>query len=70
MAHESSPATAPVHVSRYPVLSGTAAWCLAVLAISLGVLLAFVAVHYLWAQGRSSLARDLERASPVAEPRP
>jgi hypothetical protein len=33
------------------------------------VLVALAAVHYLWAQGRSSLARDLERASAVGEPR-
>jgi len=33
------------------------------------VLAAVMAVHYLWAQGRSSLARDLERASAVGEPR-
>jgi len=33
------------------------------------VLAAIAAVHYLWAQGRSTLARDLERASAVGEPR-
>lgn len=33
------------------------------------VLVAIAAVHYLWAQGRSSLARDLERASVVGEAR-
>lgn len=38
----------------------------AALALVLG---AVVAIHYVWAQGRSSLARDLERASAVTEPR-
>jgi hypothetical protein len=38
----------------------------AALALILG---AIVAVHYVWAQGRSSLARDLERASATTEPR-
>lgn len=33
------------------------------------VLVAIVAVHFLWAQGRSSLVRDLEQASAVGEPR-
>ncbi len=33
------------------------------------VLAAIASVHYLWAQGRSSLARDLERGSAVGEPR-
>jgi hypothetical protein len=33
------------------------------------VLAALVAIHWVWAQGRSSLARDLERASAVGEPR-
>ena len=33
------------------------------------ILAAIVAVHFLWAQGRSSLARDLEQASAVGEPR-
>ena len=33
------------------------------------VLAAIVAIHFLWAQGRSSLARDLEQASAVGEPR-
>jgi hypothetical protein len=33
------------------------------------VLAALVTVHYLWAQGRSSLVRDLERIGPAGEPR-
>ena len=33
------------------------------------VLAAIVAIHFLWAQGRSSLVRDLEQASAVGEPR-
>jgi hypothetical protein len=33
-------------------------------------LAALVSVHYLWAQGRSSLSRDLERIGAVTEPAP
>ncbi|MEX2221239.1 MAG: hypothetical protein WEG40_05505, partial [Candidatus Rokuibacteriota bacterium] len=32
------------------------------------VIAAFVIVHYLWAQGRSSIARDLEAVGAAAEP--
>jgi hypothetical protein len=50
--------------SRHHLVSalGTAAGLALVLA-------AFIAVHALWAQGRSSLARDLERIGAVGEPR-
>jgi hypothetical protein len=49
--------------ARHHVVSalGTAAGLALVLA-------ALVTVHYLWAQGRSSLARDLERISAPGEP--
>ncbi|MGH7413998.1 MAG: hypothetical protein ACREKJ_07330 [Candidatus Rokuibacteriota bacterium] len=50
--------------ARHDVVSATRT--AAALAL---VLVALVSIHYLWAQGRSSLSRDLERIGAAGDPR-